>query len=412
MCIYAIFALFCGYQLYRIEVTQDHIYRIETNRLIERLQAGEKFEPSLLKDYPHIKDITFLSHDTQDEKAVYDFYQMENQQSSYVYPWFKSGKVLGYMKFSYIVKAQNMEMVWLLIEGILLIMELLIIGILLYLRKYFITPFYQLQDLPLQLAKGHYRSDIKVQKDRHMRQFLWGMSQLKDALLISQKRQLEWMKEKKQLLLTLSHDLRTPLNLIKLYSRALEDDLYQNEDDKKHAIQQIGVKTIDLERYVNSIIKSTKEDVLDLEVENGEFYLADLIKRVLAMYQRQCCTRNITLIIERYENRLLKGDIDRSQEVFENLFENAFKYGDGRKITISFAEEEFCLLIRFFSSGGELLELELPHVFDSFFRGSNSEGRSGSGLGLYICREYMRKMDGAIYVEQVDDGVAFTVVFS
>lgn len=61
--------------------------------------------------------------------------------------------------------------------------------------------------------------------------------------------------------------------------------------------------------------------------------------------------RESELLIGDYENRLLKGDMERAFEVMENLLENAFKYGDGRTIAIDFYEEDYCQVIRVFNTG-------------------------------------------------------------
>lgn len=105
---------------------------------------------------------------------------------------------------------------------------------------------------------------------------------------------------------------------------------------------------------------------MDLPVNNKDFYLADLLKRVLDVYWEQCVLRHIDFKVHPYENRLLKGDIERSQEVFENIIENAFKYGDGRKIEISFYEEDYCQLIRIYNTGEVVCDHEFQHLFESF----------------------------------------------
>ena len=218
------------------------------------------------------------------------------------------------------------------------------------------------------------------------------------------------MKEQKKMLLSLSHDIKTPLNLIKLYSKALEEDIYTNEQEKRNAMHQIGEKSKEIEKYVEEIIQSSREDILDLPVHNSEFYLQDLLSKVMNVYAEQCALRHIDLKLGDFENRLLKGDIERCQEVLENLFENAFKYGDGRRIEVSFYEEDYCQLIRLFSSGSTVTDNEFNHLFESFFRGTNAKGMKGSGLGLYICKELMQKMDGTIFAEKCEDGMAFIMV--
>ena len=277
-------------------------------------------------------------------------------------------------------------------------------------KKKLVEPFQRLSELPIQLAKGHLKGHIKEEKSRYLGRFMWGMGQLKDTLDVSRQRQIELMKEQKKMLLSLSHDIKTPLNLIKLYSKALEEDIYTNEQDKRNAVHQIGQKSQEIEKYVEEIIQSSREDILDLPVHNSEFYLQDLLSKVMNVYAEQCALRHIDLKLGDFENRLLKGDIERCQEVLENLFENAFKYGDGRRIEVSFYEEDYCQLIRLFSSGSTVTDNEFNHLFESFFRGTNAKGMKGSGLGLYIYKELMQKMDGTIFAEKCEDGMAFIMV--
>ena len=63
------------------------------------------------------------------------------------------------------------------------------------------------------------------------------------------------------------------------------------------------------------------------------------------------------------------------------------------------------------NSGNTLPESELSHIFESFWRGSNSERDKGSGLGLYICRQLMHKMDGEIFADIQGDFMCVTTVF-
>ena len=115
-------------------------------------------------------------------------------------------------------------------------------------------------------------------------------------------------------------------------------------------------------------------------------------------------------VMEDMTDCLVKGDKERVIEVLQNIMENAIKYGDGRQITIAFSEEEDCRLVSVVNTGSSIPESELVHVFDSFYRGSNADHVRGSGLGLYICRSLMHRMDGEVFAEQSEDGFLVTVV--
>ena len=213
------------------------------------------------------------------------------------------------------------------------------------------------------------------------------------------------------MLLSISHDIKTPLNNIKLYAKALEEDLYTTTEDKEKAVAMIGEKVIEIENFVKEIVKTSSEDILDIEVNNSEFYITDLVEQINATYKDKCILHHIAFNIGDYENKLLRGDIDRAFEVVENIIENAYKYGDGRTIDISFYEEDYCQIISISNSGDPVNVQEFNHLFDSFFRGSNSVNKEGSGLGLYICKQIMVKMDGDIFAECENEGMRFNLVF-
>ena len=107
----------------------------------------------------------------------------------------------------------------------------------------------------------------------------------------------------------------------------------------------------------------------------------------------------------------ITADESRIAQAVTNLVSNAIKYGDGERIDLLLSEEDGCILIGVCNSGCTLPPAELPHIFDSFWRGSNADKQKGSGLGLYICRQLMHKMSGDIFAEAGDGRMIVTAVF-
>lgn len=193
-----------------------------------------------------------------------------------------------------------------------------------------IKPFSRFTELPYEIAKGNLTTPLVAEKSRFFGKFLWGMEMLRENLEEDKEKELALHREKKTLILSLSHDIKTPLSDIKLYTKALMEELYDSREKREEALQ--------------------------------------------------------------------------------NIMENAIKYGDGRQITIAFSEEEDCRLVSVVNTGSSIPEAELVHIFDSFYRGSNADHVKGSGLGLYICRSLMHRMDGEVFAEQSEDGFLVTVV--
>jgi signal transduction histidine kinase len=289
-------------------------------------------------------------------------------------------------------------------------MALLIIITLFFIKNSILKPFNEIVHLPYELSKGHLKMEIKENKNRFFGKFLWGLDLLRESLETHKKREMQLEKEKKTLILSISHDIKTPLSTIKLYSKAIYDNLYESGESKAEAARQIEQKADQIESFVEAIIATSTENLLEIQVNMGEFYLKTLINQLCKTYADKLKLIRTEFYIDHFEDVLLKGDIERLIEVFENIIENAIKYGDGKYIRITFADEDYCKLITVTNSGRPIPGTEFVHMFESFWRGANSHDKNGSGLGLYICKEIMKKMDGNIFAANTDDSMNFTVV--
>lgn len=293
----------------------------------------------------------------------------------------------------------------------LAVMAALILGVMLYIRVTILKPFDRLKDVPYALSKGNLTEPLKEGKKRFFGKFIWGLDMLRENMEQQKERELNLQRDRKMLLLSLSHDIKTPLAAIKLYSQALSKGLYTDKDKQLEVAQSIHAKADEIESYVSQIITASREDFLSLEVNMGEFYLSTLVEKLRAYYTEKLALIKTEFSVGEYSDCLLSGDFDRSVEVIQNMMENAIKYGDGKKISLVFDEEDGCPLVTVRNSGCSLPDTELPHMFDSFWRGSNANSEKGSGLGLYICRQLMHKMNGEVFAVVQGDDMCVTAVF-
>jgi signal transduction histidine kinase len=385
-------------------------YKVEINKIYLGLVEGTTFTEPELTSYKYIKAVLFLPQSERTSKADIDkFYKSVNGLEYEIKPWYYGDKLLGYLRFNYVNWNQGNNIL-LKVEFILFVFAIIIISVLLYIRNSILMPFNTLSKMPYELSKGNLKEELKENKNRYFGKFVWGLNVLRENLDHHKIKELKLEKEKKLLLLSISHDIKTPLNTIKLYAKAIEEEVYDTNERKALAAKQIQEKSLEIENFVKEIIKTSSEDILEVEVKNSDFYLKDLIDKVIVTYKEKCSLKMIAFIVEDYSNKLVKGDLDRAFEVIGNIIENAFKYGDGKEIKISFYEEDYCQLIKIFNSGETISQSEFYHIFDSFYRGSNSEDKPGNGLGLYICKYIMKKMDGDVFAECEKEGMSFTLV--
>lgn len=390
---------------------KDGQHLVEINVVMTQLKSWDTYKEPDLSGLTRIKAVSFLeAKDLNAKEKVQSFFGKINGMDRYVEPLWAGEEFKGLVRFDYETTYQWGKYIVCMESVILLSGFILLVGML-YIRIAVLGPFIRLSNMPYELSKGHFTMELEESKNRFFGKFVWGISMLRDNLKLARKNELKLEKEKKLLLLSISHDIKTPLNSIKLYSKALAEGVYKTEEKKWQAAEQIGVLSMEIEDFVRKIVKNSSEDILPIEVENTEFYLEEYVEMIRTAYGPKLRLSMTELAIGAYENRLLKGSMDSAFEVMENLMENALKYGDGRQVSIDFYEEDYCQLIQVSNSGNPVSSKEMPHLFDSFYRGSNAGSQEGNGLGLYICREMMHKMDGDIFAERKEDGMSFTLVF-
>ena len=367
----------------------DRPYRVDINRIETAMNAGETVNTD---DYKSVIKIVHYdnSYQTNNDYAVINV----------------NGELYS---IEYKIEDNDYNAITMMNVG-LGVTFLLTLGVLIYIDIKVLKPFNKLSNYSAELAKGNLTKPMKEEKNKNFGKFVWGMDMLRETLETNKKNELKLQKDKKTLILSISHDIKTPLSAIKLYSKALKEGIYETPEKRQEALEGIDKNVKEIEKHVSDIVNASKEDFLNLTVNNSELYLSDLLNKIEILYKEKFTHLHTHFEIEPYENCLIKGDVDRLEEVLQNILENAIKYGDGRYVKIHIDEEEDYKLVYVTNSGSSINEEELPHIFDSFYRGSNSENKDGSGLGLYICKNLMHMMGGDIFAKNINKDFNIVIV--
>lgn len=374
---------------------EDRMYRVEANRVALEIQNQNMTEDEIV-------DMDLSAYDTI--VRVSEFHPQEVCNNDYVVK--EAGGIL--YRIEYCTEQKDDTLLY--INTALLAMVFITAAVLIYVYRKVLKPFHAMSNLSYELAKGNLSVPVKEEKSKLFGQFLWGMDMLREKLEDNREKELEFQRSRKTLILSLSHDIKTPLSSIELYARGLSENLYDTQDKRDQAIDGIARNAKEIKNYVDEIVAASREDFLNLEVNPGEFYLSEVLAAVKTYYRDKLSVIHTEFTVEDIPDCLLKGDENRLIEVLQNIMENAIKYGDGRSIRIYGEDEEDCKLIHIENTGCSLKTEELPNLFDSFYRGSNSHGIRGNGLGLYICKNLMKKMDGEVFAQIIEENFFMTVV--
>ena len=370
------------------------MYRVEISRLCRQLERGE---------IPYLSACSYLTN-IEEYTVGEDFFDSD---SSYIIR-----ELNGTLyRFDYTAGTEHAHRIRLLLNGSILVPGGILLLILLYIRRQLLKPLSRLINIPYELSKGNLTVPLTENKSRYFGRFIWGINLLRETMEQQRQRELALQKEKQTLLLSIFHDIKTPLSAIKLYASALSKGLYKDARKQREVSLSINAKADEIEGFVSQLSHTASEDFLQFDVKQGEFYLSEVMNHISDYYTEKLTFNKTEFQIDSFSDCIVTGDIDRGVEVLQNIMENAIKYGDGRNIRIEFSNEEDSRLVTIRNSGCTLPQVELLHIFDSFWRGSNSKGKSGSGLGLYICRQLMLNMEGDIFAEIRGAEMCITVVF-
>ena len=180
-----------------------------------------------------------------------------------------------------------------------------------------------------KLIPGGDKMDNKKLPDTELKvmQVIWhsivpiSTSDIREKLEKDRIRELESLKENKTLILSLSHDIKTPLSAIDLYTRALRTNLYDSREEKMTAIEGIEKNIFEIKHYVSEITNASREDFLSLEVTNSEVYLSDIMKEIEKYYKDKCRLIHTKFEVAPVKNCIVCGERGRIVEVHQNIIE-------------------------------------------------------------------------------------------
>ena len=193
---------------------------------------------------------------------------------------------------------------------------------------------------------------------------------------------------RRDLMANVSHDLKTPLTMIKAYAEMSMDLHSNNEEKRKQDMNTIIQETDRLTILVNDILELSKMQS-NMEIEKEEFDLIELTKEILNRYQLYQETENYQFILNHNkESIMIFADKKKIEQVIYNLINNAINYtGEDNKVEINIQEKED-ILVEIKDTGKGIKEEDLPYIWDRYYKNKKKHKRNliGTGLGLNIVK--------------------------
>jgi len=207
---------------------------------------------------------------------------------------------------------------------------------------------------------------------------------------------------------TISHELRTPLGFIKGYSTSLlREDTSWGLETQKEFLTIIDEEADHLSLLIENVLESARLQSKTLPLRFQPIRLDAILRDVTTRIRARYKDLNVSLNLE--TSSTIQADGVRIAQVFENLFTNAVKYAPDSHIVAGLTQADDLLLITFMDNGPGIPAESLPLIFDRFYR-VRSENATGTGLGLFICRQIIEAHRGKIWAEsKLNQGTTFFI---
>lgn len=263
------------------------------------------------------------------------------------------------------------------------------------------------------IAEGHLDQKVNVAAKNEVGELASSINRLLEQLqqAIEDERQAE--QSKNELVTNVSHDLRTPLTSILGYLSLIDEDRYRDEVELRLYVQIAYEKAQRLHVLIQDLFEFTRlrHDAIPLQMK--PINAVEIMSQMLVHYRLSLRKAGMAGHLHTAETELpLVADPDKLFRVFDNLFTNGIVYGqEGGKLDVYVRREGTDAVIEVVNYGPPIPAVDLPHIFERFYRvdRSRNEHTGGSGLGLAISKSIVERHGGSILAESGSSRTAFIV---
>lgn len=237
-----------------------------------------------------------------------------------------------------------------------------------------------------KLSKGNF--NVKFDTDQPILE----LSELAETLEYTKDELSKTENLRRELLANVSHDLKTPLTMIKAYAEMVRDVTYKDDTKRTKDLNIIIEETDRLNVLVNDILELSKIQSGTQKLTIEQFDLEKFVKNIIKRYDIMSENKKYKFKVSINKNIIVSADRKRIEQVMYNLINNAINYtGDDKKIIISALELENTVRIEVKDTGKGIDKEELENIWDKYYKIDKTHSREqvGSGVGLSIVKNIL-----------------------
>jgi len=282
--------------------------------------------------------------------------------------------------------------------------------VLIFISKSIFTSITILQEKTEQIANGDLAAKIEKKKNQSSNE-ITSISENLEKMRLSL---LEAQNKKNRFIMGISHDLRTPVSIIKGYTEAITDRIIVDKEEINKSLQLISAKSTQLEEMIDTLINYTKLNTSDIREQMVKKSITNFFIEYMneAIIYGNVFNRTVTSELLVKDNIEIPFNEQLVHRALENLFSNATRYTkENDTIHLKLYKKDTTLIFEMIDTGCGMSEEELNNIFDLFYRGTNSRLEKGMGIGLSVVKNIIATHGWNIEVESKKDfGSNFRIV--
>lgn len=268
-----------------------------------------------------------------------------------------------------------------------------------------LRPFEKLERFAHEISVGNFDLPLDYERSNYFGAFTWAFDSMRREISRARACEREAIENNKTVIATLSHDIKTPVASIRAYAEGLEANMDTSPEKRAKYLGVIMKKCDEVSRLTNDLFLHSLTDLDKLKLSPEKIELCAFMEAVIE-----------DLSAEQNDIRFTKPDFtapvladkNRLTQVAENLINNARKYAK-TEIDIFLSRTPENVSIHFRDYGKGIPDEDLPFIFGKFYRGKNSGGEPGSGLGLYIAKYIAGQLGGDVLLYNRQAGLEVVV---
>lgn len=219
------------------------------------------------------------------------------------------------------------------------------------------------------------------------------------------------VERRKQLVRNMSHELKTPIGIIKGYAEGLKYGV-ANDEEKIQKYCSVLVEECDrMDNLVRELLNHSMMEVGMVELNKTNFYIYEFISKIVERFKSTLIEKGITFDLKCVKDYEISADRDMLEKAINNFITNAIDHVEGKKIIQLNAEKKDNMLtISVFNTGSHIEQEDFEKIWDVYYKVDKARARKygGNGLGLAIVKLIVQLHGGTTKVENIDNGVTFS----